>query len=322
MPRTVARLGKCCVCPEPPESIGRARPERPACTPALRSFSICFNAMEDWLQFADLPTSLIEAFREHISLYSIAFLRIEGTHGQRPLLLGSGTLVAVGDKRAILTARHVVAKLPKKGRLPVLVSRTFEMESLDTQGLRFLQLPPGPDDASGPDLGAVVLAPAIAGTIGARKSFYPLDLSRERLLNDPPDLDQGVWFINGYLDERTSVRPDPSGRGGTTFFYNFSGAGRPRPIIQNDCHDYFAFPVSQSDRQMAPKSFGGMSGGSLWQVVTGRDDARELIAKDYFLSGVVFYQEPTTDVQCGVKCHGRLSVYKTAYDLISSAATM
>lgn len=34
------------------------------------------------------------------------------------------------------------------------------------------------------------------------------------------------------------------------------------------------------------------------------------------LSGVVFYQEPTTELYCGVKCHGRQSVYNVAFEAI------
>ena len=135
------------------------------------------------------------------------------------------------------------------------------------------------------------------------------------MLQSPPDLRSGFWFINGYVDEFTMEgRGEHSGK--IKRFYNLSGAGGPEgPNIIGD-FDFFDFPIT--DRSCVPESFGGMSGGGLWQVPLKLDADGQIKNQPPLLSGVVFYQEPTTDTICGVKCHGRQSVYRVAYDSIQN----
>ena len=58
-------------------------------------------------------------------------------------------------------------------------------------------------------------------------------------------------------------------------FYNYSGAGGPDQQVMKGKHDYFDFPVSFGARPLAPQSFGGMSGGGLWQVPLSKNDQGE-----------------------------------------------
>ena len=270
------------------------------------------------LPLGELPAAVIEAAAGDLAEYSIGFLRVESTpRGQDAVLLGSGTLVSVGSKNAVLTAHHVLPILPRTGRLGLVISPTLQQHTVDTQGLTYLEIARGTIDADGPDLGAVVLAPSIASAIAAKKTFYNLDLHRDQMLHSPPDLHDGFWFVNGFVDENTVVEPGRDGYGLVKVFYNLSGAGGPEePIVVGD-YDYFAFPVSYRGRSVAPRSFGGMSGGGLWQVPLVRDAQGQIKHKTPLLSGVVFYQEPTTDADCGVKCHGRRSVYRMAYQAIA-----
>ena len=59
-----------------------------------------------------------------------------------------------------------------------------------------------------------------------------------------------------------------------------------------------------------------MSGGGLWQVPLKRGAKGKIEHKTPILSGIVFYQKPTTEMYCGVKCHGRQSVYKAVFDTL------
>lgn len=270
------------------------------------------------ITIGQLPDSLFEAVALHLAQYSIGFLRIEQTpRGQDAILLGSGTLVTVGSTHAILTAHHVLQVLPKHGRIGLILSPTLHQHTVDIQALVYKEIARGTIDAEGPDLGAVILAPAIAPAIAAKKTFYNLDACREQLLHTPPDLHDGAWFVHGFVDERTVEEPGRDGFSLIKGFYSFSGAGGPDelPVPKGD-HDYFAFPVSYDARSVSPNSFGGMSGGGLWQVTLLRDPQGDIRPKKSLLSGVVFYQEATTDTQCGVKCHGRSSVYNVAYEAI------
>jgi hypothetical protein len=274
------------------------------------------------LQIADIPDSLKSDIVRRLADYSVGFLRLEDTpHGQDALLFGSGTLVVIGNTFAILTAHHVIQTLPRTGRLGIFLCPTFEPHSLDTQGLTYLEIARGSDDSVGPDLGAVFLAPSIAGTIAAKKTFYNLELRREHLLHNAPDSRDGIWFVHGFVDENTVEQPDTvSGYGFVKFFYSFGGIGRPKSLVQIGDHDYFTFPLDPGAPPPVPKRFGGMSGGGVWQVPLARDKSGELAYKTPLLSGVAFYQHAVTDAGSALRCHGRASLYGIAYDAIAGGA--
>ena len=267
----------------------------------------------------ELSETLLAEVTQDLARYSIGFLGIEDTpRGQNARLLGSGTLVTAGKTHAILTAHHVIQVLPKKGRLGLILAPTLHQHTVDTNALVYKEIARGVVDSDGPDLGAVILPPSIAATIAAKKTFYNLSSRRDQLLLAPPDRQEGVWFVHGFVDEGTREEPGREGYSLVKAFYSFSGAGGPdEPPLKVGDHDYYAFPVSYNARSVAPRDFGGMSGGGLWQVTLFRDPHGEVRPKKLLFSGVVFYQVATTDTECGVTCHGRSSVYKVAYEAIA-----
>lgn len=271
------------------------------------------------IPLGELPEGVIEAASKDLAEYCVGFVRVEDTpRGQDAVLLGSGTLVAIDSVRAVLTAHHVVSILPTIGRLGLILGPTLQQHTVDTQGVTYLKIARGTIDANGPDLGAVVFAPSIAGAIAAKKTFYNLELRREPLLSSAPDLHDGFWFVNGFVAENTVEERGKDGYDLIKGFYNLSGAGGPDEAVLEGEHDYFIFPVSYGERSVAPKSFGGMSGGGLWQVPLTRDAQGRITHKKPLLSGVVFYQDVITQTSCTVKCHGRQSVYRVAYEAIAS----
>lgn len=270
------------------------------------------------IKLGEIPAAAIESAAKHVVNYSIGFLHVNdpprSSHDLR--LLGSGTLVSVGTTYAILTADHVLSVLPRSGRLGLILSPTVQQYTIDIQGIVYLQIARGKREEDGPDIGAVVLSPSIATAIGAKKVFYNLDAHRDNALLSPPDIRDGFWFVNGFVDEKTVEERDKDGYALVKGFYNLSGAGGPDKITVVGDHDYFNFPVSYGGRSVSPKSFGGMSGGGLWQVPLKRGADGEIEHRIPILSGIVFYQEPTTETYCGVKCHGRQSIYRVTFDAI------
>ena len=267
---------------------------------------------DDIVLLKDIPSTLTESVAHDLVAYTVGFIRVEGPNVD---LLGSGVLVSAGAKRAIMTAHHVIDVLPKTGRLCIMLERTREPHTIDTSGLAFVHIAKGKRESEGPDLGAVVLAPSIAAAIGAKKSFFALDAKRDQMLSNPLEWCDGMWCAQGFLEERAVVTPDPDGRGRTTGFYNFTGVGGPEATIERDGHDYFEFPVAYEARPTAPVSWGGMSGGGLWQVPFKRQGDSYVHLRP-LLSGILFYQWPTTESKCGVRAHGRQSVYRMAYNAI------
>jgi hypothetical protein len=275
------------------------------------------------LQHDEIPDPLKEEIVHRLSDFTVAFLRLDvedRTHGGDAALLGSGILVAIGSTFGILTAHHVIQELPRTGRLGLFLAPTSEPHSVDVNGLTYL-IARGTEDHVGPDLGAVILAPSIAGTIAAKKSFYNLELRRERLLTDPPDPREGLWFCQGFPAENTSVQPDPIlGYGFVKYFYSLGAIGRPQSVEQIGEHDYLTIPVSPSASPPIPNRFGGMSGCGIWQVPLVREKSGAIRYQTFLLSGVAFYQGFTNATVSSLRCHGRASLYGMAYDAIASTS--
>jgi hypothetical protein len=271
--------------------------------------------MDDVVLIKDLPSDLVEAVMKELTAYVVAFIRFGDAAVNPPAdLLGSGVLVAVATKRAILTADHVVDVLPASGRIGLFLERTNQPHTIDSAGVSMVRIGRGTDDAVGPDLSAIVLSPSIAASIGAKRSFVNLDKHRTQLLEAPPESNQGAWFCQGFLDERTTVGFDRTEPDFTKYFYNFTGIGGPEGQEHIGEHDYFHLPVDAASTSVAPIRWGGMSGGGVWQVPFKRDGTR-IAHLPPLLSGVMFYQHVRSGV-CEIRCHGRRSVYEAAFKAI------
>lgn len=258
----------------------------------------------------DLPDDLVESVLQDLANYTTGFLRVvEGPAALDAVLLGSGVLVSAGSKKAIVTADHVLDVLPKDGRVGLILGRTTQPHTIEVNAMVPVRIGRGAVESDGPDLAVLILAPHIAGSISAKKTFFNLDTKRERLLNAPPDLRDGAWFSHGFLQEGTKIAPDHLEDGLTKYFYNFTGVGGPDSVNTLDGFDYFDFPVSHEGRSRAPVNWGGMSGGGIWQVQLKRANG-QLVHMSPVLSGIAFYQHPTSETVCGIKAHGRKSIYE------------
>jgi hypothetical protein len=273
------------------------------------------------LSLSQIPDTLIESIGQAIANFSVGFVRVEDTpHGQDARLLGSGTLVTVNHTRAILTAHHVMKELPRDGRLGLILSSKPYPSTVSVEALHYLEIDRGSVNSEGPDLGAVILSPPIAGSLEAVKSFYNMAPRRNRLLNEPPDINDGVWLVHGFVAERTVDERGVEGYEKVKGFYELTGHGWVKPPYSVGKYDYYAFPVNYLGQSVAPHKFGGMSGGGLWQVPLSRNSEGELTHQTPLLSGVVFYQERIEANRSAVKCHGRRSVYEVAYEAMQKGS--
>lgn len=67
------------------------------------------------------------------------------------------------------------------------------------------------------------------------------------------------------------------------------------------------------EKSELPISFGGISGGGVWQVPLLKTKEGEIQAKEPIFSGVAFYQTAIVDKKRTIRCHGRRSVYESVY---------
>jgi hypothetical protein len=153
------------------------------------------------------------------------------------------------------------------------------------------------------------------------KSFVNLSQRRDRMLDNPPALDDGLWFVQGFLAYRTQDRGAMQGYRRVKEFRAQTSAGWAESAPGAEPYDYLAFPVSHGEGSAAPDDYRGTSGGGLWQVLGNLSASTgQLTATDYLLSGVAFYQDCIGGKPSAVRCHGRKSIYETAYEAILKGA--
>lgn len=263
----------------------------------------------------NISAAVLDSMSRSARFSTIAFVGTKNVNDRRvPHLLGSGVLVAACNKRAILTAGHVLDVLPRTGRLGLFMTPGSELETIDTGGLARVEFPRGPQESAGPDLGAVILAPTIASLLAAKKTFVNLDKHRETVLNATRGVHDGIWLAQGFLAEETELVHEPGGI--HCYLYNFSAIGGPDEVTRVGEHDYVDYPVSFEAQENGPVSWGGMSGGGLWQVpLSVKGD--EVTDERPLLAGILFYQHPTSDTNAGVRGHAWRSIYGVAYDAIA-----
>jgi hypothetical protein len=80
--------------------------------------------------------------------------------------------------------------------------------------------------------------------------------------------------------------------------------------------DYIKIPVYYNIESTMPNSFGGMSGGGIWQIEVTEDQPSVMTYGELLLSGVVFYEDDLVNDCRNVIGHGRHSVYEIAYKSI------
>lgn len=263
----------------------------------------------DLTPLSEIPDAVMSDVLYHVATFTIGFLRPAGHDPRDTELLGTGTIVKAGQVRAILTAHHVVEKLPKRGRVRVaILDRSHQVTSLDASALQVSFEDRGSIAAEGPDIAIVTIAPDVASSIAATKTFYNLDLSRETVMTNPPDIVDGVWVVQGFVGQWTAVDRASDGRIVSKAFFHFSGSGATESERCIGQYAYVDFPIVPHDNPSVPTSFGGMSGGGLWQVPLRRNADGAIKNDRPLLSGVIFYQY-TENEQRHIKCHFRRSVY-------------
>lgn len=303
----------------------RERTEKPSCQGRAHRRWLTRLVMEK-LSLAEVPRELIKEISEDLSDFLIGFVRVRDTAtGQDAELAGSGTLIQVDDTYGILTAHHVMECLQRTGEIGLVLATRFGTEAhrytIREEVIRWVKIARGRVDSEGPDLGMLILPPAEVGGLKALKSFYNLSLRREQILSNPPHCNEGIWFLCGFAGELTAKKPPEAGFAHVKGFRGMCGAGGVKRQYSVGDFDYCDFEVGYGGISEPPESFGGFSGGGLWQVPLMRGANGELQAKERILSGVAFYQADRTGDRRIIKCHGYRSVYgrvmNCVYDITS-----
>lgn len=275
----------------------------------------------DTMLFHEVPRAFREDVCQSICDFSVGLIRLDETREvQEAQLGGSGTLVQVGALCGILTAAHVIKYLKGGPGIGLILANVFgprfHRVEVPCDKIGWLTIAYGEVEGEGPDLGFLALSVVDVGTVKAQRSFYNL-VKRERLLEEPPALDTGLWFLCGFADEATTLRGPERGYRIIKSFEGACGMGPVRNRYRLGGYDYLDYEVSyDSPKNGPPLRFGGFSGGGLWQVLVGRKQDGGLHAIEHLLSGVAFYESEQSENRKTIRCHAQDGIYRHALQAI------
>ena len=268
--------------------------------------------------------------KDMLADYLVGFILI---HENDARFLGSGTLVGIGDTKAILTAGHVLEALPETGRVGLALPTRFDVavgaESLQMEYVTRVCLGRGENKSDGPDLGLLILPDPVASRIiPSTKMFYNLLKRREAALESRAAIDQDgigqpdsdgdaaeTWVLVGTPAESQADGPPEAGFDRVKEIEGQMGLGAVVSSQRVEGFDYLDFSAKYEENYEGPESFEGYSGGSLWHL-SGVLNGNEFLLKNLILKGVPFWQSAKTCSERIIKCHGPKSIYELLIDKV------
>jgi len=274
-------------------------------------------------KLSDLPDTLIARMSRVLHSFSTGIVKAphHSDRHYREHLIGSGTLVLIDGIPGILTAQHVAQLLDEPCQLGLILTEREHRFTIDCQYLKIIEIPASDIPGQGPDLAFIGLPKEKVSDIKVYKSFYNLSTDREMSLTRPPALDRGVWFVCGIPDERTIMEQPGESFDIALSFFGFCGAGGANRQFVLKGYDYIEVDVEYISSVNIPTNFGGVSGGGLWQVTVKESREGQLEPVQYFFCGIPFYQSELRDNKRFLRCHGRESIYRIAFDHVKSVYT-
>jgi hypothetical protein len=216
-------------------------------------------------------------------------------------LVGTGTLVVHRDVHYILTAAHVWEAIQQRGTmLGLTLAEGVEHEFLIPNNNIVASGPPY-DAASvdwGPDLVFLRIPPERLGTIRAYKVFYNLSIDRP----GGPLEAIGAYVVMGTPGELGEHWPRFAMLQVNAFFLERN----PRQNRRGE-FDYLEFTVDLTFPGV-PRTFGGVSGGGLWQVYFYWDKTTKKIETIERLKGVAYVETPIVNDHRNIRFHGFESI--------------
>lgn len=266
------------------------------------------------LHILNLPKVIIDSVWDHIAQYTVGLSRIiRKSNKETFALIGTGTLVMVGGSYCVLTADHVLAKIRSSDQLSLLTSFTGELRRhvFPFLHLGIHHIARGKVDSLGPDIGLISLPQVSIGSLRSEKTFFNIDKRRARFANGYLERDRGFWFTTGIIGESEQVRGPTRGFTALKSYIALCGTAANPKEYEEAGFDYLEMQVNyRRANPDLPESFGGCSGGGIWQVPMRKNEKGVIEEEEYLLSGVVFYETAINEGVMRLKCHGRKSIYE------------
>lgn len=243
----------------------------------------------------------------HVATFTAGFVSLKS---EMPAPLGSGTLVKTATTQGILTCGHVLAEIKKDDVFGVCL---FPVRSKQLQGPKLLvevtakhaiSLYEKQGDA--PDLAFIPIPTVLFSSLLSTANVFDLDQGAKRYKAPPPST-YGIDVVAGVVGEMTT----PASEVGSKRVLSVNGlmnVGKVENLAPENGYDMLLFTPQQEENSASPTTFGGTSGGGLWEVFVNKKEDGGLDFVQKRLAGVAFYEH--FDEGMKIKCHGPDSLYK------------
>ena len=266
------------------------------------------------IKFKDIPHEILDQVMQHVQHYLVTMVAFSPDHRDRPMqLAGSGTLVRIEDAFGILTAAHVWDIARRADRVFIPFGTRPGGFSIATADFNLLEIWSHDDEHWGPDLALLRIPEAVVGDIAATKSFLNLPRQKERLGAHPPMIDKGFWAVVGMVGDLSKVEANVEEKIATA---RIEGRAYFGGIDQHQVRGDWDYLDVGADMELpdTPGSFGGLSGGALWQVdLAGDAEKKPKWTGRAHFRGVIFWQSPEVDRRRAIRCHGPRSIFDTMW---------
>jgi len=234
-----------------------------------------------------------ESFTGPVCDYSVGFLKV-AEDGQIRIPAGTGTFVQLGKTYGIITAGHVLKEL-QKGKIglvrfpsvePALQNYTLDLDHTEREVLWEGK------EGEGPDIAFLKIPEIDAKNLLAKGSvFYNLDKERNFSLSNRDHHMAKAHAVVGVIGEWTEVGPAMQATGKKLIVGGVFGAAKSAREFRENETDLVEIAVDHATGPKVPKSYGGVSGGALWELHVELDkEKKKVVTVNKKLHGVAFRQ--------------------------------
>jgi len=264
-----------------------------------------------------IPSEILEPISNELFWYSIGLLKLEkGKDGEEAEILGSGTLIEIDGLFGILTAHHVTRDIRKISEIGLVISSDITDYTIKTKYLGVIDIGESRKRSAGPDLSLITLPNSEIGILKAKKSFFNISQKREDVLTNPLELDVGVWVLFGFVEEKTVTEEPKYGYTHVKGFYGLFGFTGITKYYEQEGYDFWEVGVDYKFNSTLPNTFGGTSGGGLWQVHVAGSKKDGFQIQKRILMGVAFYETEIKNNIRYIRCNGPRSIYEISRKIL------
>jgi hypothetical protein len=245
-------------------------------------------------EIREVNIKLDDSFTGPVCDLGVGFLKVsEDNRDASPI--GTGTFARLGKTSGIITAGHVLEALPEGNAglvrfpsvEPALQNFRLDLDHTD----RIVDWNGQNGDA--PDIGFLKIPELDARSLEAKGAvFYNLALVRNFVPSKPGHQMAKAYAVVGVVGEWTEEGPAMQAKGKKKIIGGLFGAAKEVQQLTENEIELIEATVDYTTGPKVPKSYGGVSGGALWELHVELDEQKSVVKVNKKLHGIAFRQSP------------------------------